>query len=606
MLDSTAHTKIQRVLGMLDQTLAADDVDGALQLFADDCHWRDFVSFTWNLKTLAGKEEVGAMLRACLKQVRPSGWGLPDGEVASSADGVTEGFIRFETAVGRGEGYIKLRDDKIWILLTTLTELKGHEEPRGSRRPLGALHGAHLGDATWLEQREKDRSELGVTTQPYVLIVGGAQAGIILGARLKQLGVPTLIVEKHAKPGDNWRSRYKSLCLHDPVWYDHLPYIKFPEHWPVFSPKDKIADWLDMYAKVMELDYWGHTEATRATYDEGSGRWAVTVVRDGQQITLQPQQLVLATGMSGKPNRPSFPGQDKFRGVQQHSSEHPGPDGLKGKKVVVIGSNNSAHDICGALAENGVDVTMVQRSSTHISRSQSLMKHALGPLYSEEAVAAGLTAEKADMLFAAIPYALLTESLQPSTEAIRKDDAEFYAGLRKRGFMLNFGPDDGGLFALYLFRASGYYIDIGASQLIIDGKIKLASGSQVQALTEDGVLLEDGRELPADLVVYATGYASMNSFAADLISPQVAAKVGKCWGVGSGTPLDPGPWEGEQRNMWKPTQQPGLWFQGGNLAQSRFYSQFVALQLKARMEGMATPVYGLQEVHHRESARGAG
>lgn len=61
---------------------------------------------------------------------------------------------------------------------------------------------------------------------------------------------------------------------------------------------------------------------------------------------------------------------------------------------------------------------------------------------------------------------------------------------------------------------------------------------------------------------------------------------------------DPGPWEGEQRNMWKPTRQEALWFHGGNLHQSRHYSQFLSLQLKARMEGIPTPVYGLQEVHH--------
>ncbi|TAN12574.1 MAG: NAD(P)/FAD-dependent oxidoreductase [Burkholderiaceae bacterium] len=605
MLDSTANTKIQHAIGALDKALATGDIDGALKLFNDDCYWRDFVSFTWNLKTLAGKDEIRAMLKARLADVKPSGWKMPEDEVASSADGLTEGFIQFETAVARGEGYIKLKDGKIWVLLTTMKELKGHEEPAGPTRPLGALHGMHLGDASWLEDREKEKAELGIKTQPYVLIVGGAQAGIILGARLRQLGVPTLIIEKHGRPGDNWRSRYKSLCTHDPVWYDHLPYIKFPQNWPIFMPKDKIAGWLDMFADVMELDYWGHTEARKATYDEKTRTWTVKVVRDGKEITLKPKQLVLATGMSGKPNKPKFPGQDKFKGIQKHSSEYGGDvDALKGKRVVVIGSNNSAHDICGALAENGIDVTMVQRSSTHVSRSQSLMKHALGPLYSEEAVAAGLTTEKADLLFAAIPYALMCESLKPSTEAIKKDDAKFYEGLKKRGFMMNFGPGDGGLFALYLFRASGYYIDIGASQLIIDGKIKLASGSQVKELTEHGVLLEDGRELPADVVVYATGYASMNSFAADLISKEVANKVGKCWGVGSNTPLDPGPWEGEQRNMWKPTQQEGLWFEGGNLAQSRFYSQYMALQLKARQEGIPTPVYGLQDVHHREFARG--
>jgi putative flavoprotein involved in K+ transport len=90
----------------------------------------------------------------------------------------------------------------------------------------------------------------------------------------------------------------------------------------------------------------------------------------------------------------------------------------------------------------------------------------------------------------------------------------------------------------------------------------------------------------------------MNGWAADLISQEVADKVGKVWGLGSDTKKDPGPWEGEQRNMWKPTQQEGLWFHGGNLHQSRHYSVFLSLQLKARMEGIDTPVHGLQEVHH--------
>ncbi|PWQ87774.1 FAD-dependent oxidoreductase, partial [Enterococcus faecium] len=81
-----------------------------------------------------------------------------------------------------------------------------------------------------------------------------------------------------------------------------------------------------------------------------------------------------------KPNVPVLPGQDVFRGDQHHSSAHPGPDSYVGKKAVVIGSNNSAHDICKALYENGVDVTMVQRSSTHIVKSDTLMDIGLGDL----------------------------------------------------------------------------------------------------------------------------------------------------------------------------------------------------------------------------------
>jgi len=347
----------------------------------------------------------------------------------------------------------------------------------------------------------------------------------------------------------------------------------------------------------MELNYWSSTSCKSASYDEASGEWTVVVDRDGEEVVLRPQQLVLATGMSGKANLPQFPGMDRFKGDQHHSSRHPGPEAYSGKKAVVVGSNNSAHDICAALWENDVDVTMVQRSSTHIVRSETLMDIGLSALYSEQAVRDGMTTQKADMIFASIPYRIMHEFQIPLYEQMREVDADFYAGLEKAGFKLDWGADGSGLFMKYLRRGSGYYIDVGASQLIIDGEIKLVGG-QVSEITEDGLRLEDGTELPADLIVYATGYNSMNGWAADLIGQDVADKVGKCWGLGSNTPKDPGPWEGEQRNMWKPNQQQALWFHGGNLHQSRHYSLYVALQLKARMEGIPTPVYGLQEVHH--------
>jgi putative flavoprotein involved in K+ transport len=286
-----------------------------------------------------------------------------------------------------------------------------------------------------------------------------------------------------------------------------------------------------------------------------------------------------------------------FAGEQQHSSEHPGPDAYSGKRVVVVGSNNSAFDICGSLYEVGADVTMVQRSSTHIVRSDTLMDIGLSALYSEEAVAAGVGTEKADMIFASIPYRIMHEFQIPAYEQMRERDREFYDRLQRAGFMHDWGEDGSGLFMKYLRRGSGYYIDVGAADLVADGQVKLARG-QVDHLTRDAVVLADGTELPADLVVYATGYGSMNGWAAELISQEVADRVGKVWGLGSDTAKDPGPWEGEQRNMWKPTQVPALWFHGGNLHQSRHYSLYLALQLKARAIGLDTPVYGLQEVHH--------
>ena len=585
-------------LGQFGEALTANDPARAAALFTEDSFWRDLIAFTWNIRTFEGRDEITRMLGATLSRVQPGGWKITDGEEPAEAGGVTEAWIDFETSDGRGKGQLRLRDGQCWTLLTTLYELKGYEEPKGPRRPRGAEHGANRGRASWLENRDQEAASLGVTQQPYVLIVGGGQAGIGLAARLRQLSVPTIVIDRRARPGDQWRSRYKSLCLHDPVWYDHMPYLKFPDNWPVFSPKDKIADWLESYTRIMELNYWPSTEAKSASYNETTGEWTVTVEREGQPVVLRPRQLVLATGMSGKPNVPSFPGMETFRGDQHHSSAHPGPDAYRGQRCVVVGSNNSAFDICGALWENGADVTMVQRSSTHISRSDSLMEIALSGLYSEEAVAAGMTTEKADLTFASVPYRIMHIFQIPVYEQMRERDRDFYERLEKAGFDHDWGDDNSGLFMKYLRRGSGYYIDVGAADLVANGDVKLVRG-QVDHLTETGVVLEDGTELPADLVVYATGYNSMNGWAADLISPEVADKVGKCWGLGSGTTKDPGPWEGEERNMWKPTQQEALWFHGGNLHQSRHYSLYLALQLKAREASIPAPVYGLQEVHHR-------
>jgi putative flavoprotein involved in K+ transport len=597
MLETAINLQVTKVLGNLEEALQARDVQAVADLFQDVCYWRDLVAFTWNIKTMEGKDQIRNMLENQLPYIKSSNWDIAEGEQATEDGGIISAWISFETDVARGYGLVRIREGKIWTLLTTIAELKGFEEHKGFDRPLGAMHGAGKHRKTWKEERESEASELGYSKQPYVVVVGGGQGGIALGARLRQLGVPTIIVEKNDRPGDSWRKRYKSLCLHDPVWYDHLPYIKFPENWPIFSPKDKIGDWLEMYTKVMELNYWTRTTCKSAKYDEAKKEWAVVVDRDGKEVVLRPKQLVLATGMAGKPNIPDLPGKEKFKGDQHHSSQHPGPDAYKGKKCLVIGSNNSAHDIAAALWENDADVTMVQRSTTHIVRSDTLMEIGLGSLYSEAAVRGGITTEKADLIFASIPYAILHEFQIPLYEQMKDRDKNFYKDLENAGFKLDWGDDNSGLFMKYLRRGSGYYIDVGASQLIIDGKIKLAHG-QVVEIVEDGAILDDGTKLEADLIVYATGYGSMNGWAADLIGQDAADKVGKCWGLGSNTTKDPGPWEGEQRNMWKPTQHAALWFHGGNLHQSRHYSQFLSLQLKARLEGIPTPVYGLQKVHH--------
>ena len=597
--DGSPQARVDFWLARFQAALDARDGAAAGALFATDSYWRDLVAFTWNLKTVEGAPGVADLVDATAAATDASSFHTT--EPPDEADGVVTAWIAFETGVGRGNGLLRLvqedGEDRAFTLLTALYELKGFEEPRGTHRPMGAEHGANKTRQTWKERLQDEAESLGSTVQPYVLVIGGGQGGIALGSRLRQLGVPSLVIDKHERPGDQWRQRYKSLCLHDPVWYDHLPYLKFPDNWPVFSPKDKIGDWLESYTRVMEVPYWSSTRAVSASWSEDKREWTVEAEREGRALTLHPKELVFATGMSGKPRIPDVAGTDVFRGDVHHSSAHPGPDAYRGKKAVVIGSNNSSFDICGALWENDVDVTMVQRSSTHIVKSDSLMDIGLGDLYSERAVAAGVTTEKADLIFASLPYRILHTFQIPAYEAMAERDADFYRRLEGAGFWHDWGDDGSGLFMKYQRRGSGYYIDVGAADLVANGDITLVHG-QVDHLTEDAVVLEDGTELPADVVVFATGYNSMNGWVADLIDQETADRLGKVWGLGSDTSKDPGPWEGEQRNMWKPTQVPHLWMHGGNLHQSRHYSLYLALQLKARFEALPTPVYAVQEVHH--------
>ena len=217
-----AQTRVDTWLSDFEQALTGGDVERASEMFAPECYWRDLVAFTWNIKTVEGRAGVADLLRHTLETTRPGGWRTT--EPPDEADGVTTAWIEFETAVGRGNGLLRLTEAGAFTLLTALYELKDHEEPRGTHRPMGAEHGANKRRKTWREVRQEEAESLGSTTQPYVLVIGGGQGGIALGARLRSLGVPSLVVDKHPRPGDQWRGRYKSLCLHDPVWYDHLPY----------------------------------------------------------------------------------------------------------------------------------------------------------------------------------------------------------------------------------------------------------------------------------------------------------------------------------------------------------------------------------------------
>ncbi|MEP1206152.1 MAG: NAD(P)/FAD-dependent oxidoreductase [Rhizobiaceae bacterium] len=529
--------------------LAAQGDGGAVStLFAPDGFWRDYLPFGWTLQTLEGRAAIADFAN---RHSEETGFSHPEAEDKAAAQ---EGFFRFHTTQGRGRGYIRLQDGLCTTLFTVLDDLSGDTHP-----PDGG-------------------------SDPFVLIVGGGQGGLALGAQLSDLNVPYVIVDKYPRVGDQWRSRYDSLVLHDPVWYDHMPFKPFPADWPVFTPKDQMGDWLEAYAEELDLNIWTSTELKHARFDEVGKNWTADLIKDGQSLTIKPTHIVMALGLSGFPKVPEFPGRDDFAGPQFHSSAYKDGSKFNGKNVIVVGANNSAHDIASDLVRVGAKPTMLQRSSSLVVRQDDYCDRLLGSLYSAEAVQKGITTEKADLLQASIPLRMLEKSHRVIWDGLREERRDYYDKLSKAGFTLDFAEDGTGLGMKYRRTASGYYIDVGAAEMVMDGRIKVSSGQGVSHLSAKTVHLENGDTLQADAVVYATGYGDMTDWVAKLIDRETADRVGPCWGYGSNTKGDPGPWIGELRNMWVPTAQDGLWFTGGNLSQARYYSRLLALQLARRFQ----------------------
>ncbi|MBO4225160.1 NAD(P)/FAD-dependent oxidoreductase [Bradyrhizobium neotropicale] len=580
MIATDVDDRFNKWLGFFNVAVAAKDVDALLILFHPDAFWRDLLAFTWNVRTVEGHGEIRQMLDACLARTAPTAWRQT--RPARLEDGIVEGIVEFETQAARCQAVIRLREGKVWTLLTSMAELNGLE---ASPSLDYVSHGG--GDMAAMAK------------QPYCVIVGAGHCGLGLGVQLRNLGVPTLIIDRRERPSDTWRNRHDSLLLHTPSYFDQMPGFSYPDDWPLHPSKERFADWLDAYQSVMQLDVMTAAECVGAVYDDARGKWRLQVKRRDRAIELNPEQLVLATGLFGAPKIPDIPGKERFKGPQQHASLYRSNPHHRNCRCVVVGSGTTAHDIAADLFAGGADVTMIQRSPTIVMKLERLIE-GFARLYGSEPKAQGMTTDLADLLLAATPLRTVVGVHQKLVKHVKEKDAAFYRRLESVGFRLTFGEDESGVFPQVLRDPGGYYIDVGASELVANGSIKLRSGVGITALREESVVLSDGSELPADIIFYATGY-ERSSFES-ILTPETAKRVGPLWGFGSGTRRDPGPWQGELRNMWKPTQQKGLWFHSGGIGVVRFYSRILALQIKARQAGIATPVYEGEAVRAFEAA----
>ncbi|RDA85025.1 hypothetical protein CP532_4572 [Ophiocordyceps camponoti-leonardi (nom. inval.)] len=586
----------EAVLEALNRACSKADYREAANLFTEQGFWRDHLALSWRFRTVKGRDGICSFLEECAKSrdgFRIKSFSLdassPSRQPAiAPVDAVGEvvgihAFFSFETAVGSGEGLIRLvlqhGQWAIFTLYTSLRRLRGHEELTFDRRPLGVNHGENPGRKNWSDRRRLE-GEVGDDDNLSVLIVGAGQGGLTAAARLKALGLDALIIDQNDRVGDNWRKRYHHLVLHDAVWYDHLPYIPFPPNWPIFTPKDKLAQFFEAYAMLLELNVWMKTTIKSSEWDKHKKRWSVTVSRvmdDGstQTRTLHPRHIIQATGQSGQKYEPQIKGSDSFKGdVFCHSSEFPGArKGTSGKKAVVIGCCNSGHDIAQDYFENGYDVTMIQRSATIVVSTSSVTDIILSPLFKE----GGPPVEDADLMLHSIPIPVFKANQKEATQICRRHDQETLTGLERAGFKLSFGPQDTGFYMAYLEYGGGYYIDVGASKLIADGKIKIKQGQEVVEILPRGVRLADGSELEADEIILATGYQSMKSQTEHIFGSRVSDRVNDVWGINP---------EGELRTMWQDSGHPGFWFHGSNLGMCRYFSRLLALQIKALEEGL--------------------
>lgn len=569
-------------LWQLEQALARGDVAAAAGLFVPDGHWRDVLVFTWHLHTFSGRDHIVSMLDEKLAATAPTGFRLhqrtaPRPVQRAGVDAV-EALFDFETAVGHGKGVVRLVRDRdgvvrAWTLLTALQELRGCEERRGDRRPRGEEYSRNFGGANWLDKRRAEQEYR--DRDPAVLVVGGGQAGLGVAARLKTIGVDALIVDRMERVGDNWRNRYHSLTLHNEVWVNSLPYLPFPDTWPVYVPKDKLANWFEAYVEIMELNFWTSTEFVSGKYDESAKRWDVRLRRgDGSERVMHPRHVVMAWGVSGVPSIPDIPGLEDFEGTTMHSGAFVDGSEWAGRKALVFGTGNSAHDVAQDLYSHGAQVTMVQRNSTTVVNVEPTAQR-IYSLYSE-----GPPIEDCDLVLASIPYPMLVQGYKLGAADMAEEDKELVEGLEAIGFRTDWGEDATGFQMKYLRRGGGYYLNVGCSDLLIEGEIGLLQYSDMDRLTAEGALLRDGTTVPADLVVLATGYKSQQELLRTLCGDEIADKVGPIWGFDAA---------GELRNMWKRTPQEGLWFMAGSLAQCRIFSRYLAVQIKAVEDGLIEP-----------------
>jgi cation diffusion facilitator CzcD-associated flavoprotein CzcO len=550
------------------------------RLFHEDCHWRDVLAFTWDLSAFEGRAAVSSEMTKRQLNVGAHSLNIPEArkpprEVRRVGKDCIEAIFEFSLSIGKGAGIVRLTEAKngellAWHVSTTLQEIDGHAEKIGKNRPTGAAYSRNFGGDNWEDARRK--AVIYDDRDPTVLVIGGAQAGLSIAARLNQLGIDNLVVENWPRIGDSWRKRYHSLALHNSIHLNHLPYMEFPPTWPKYIPKDMLGLWFEFYAEAMEINCWTDTEFVAGDWSAAERRWIAKLrCGDGTEHILRPRHLVFANGVSSYPLIPDLPGLESFKGEVIHSEGFDSGAPWTGKRALILGTGSSANDIALDLHSFDVKTTLIQRGSTTVVSIDPSAR------LNESIFDEGPPLEDCDLIVASATPALMVEAYKQVTQRMLELDREMIEGLKGIGFKFDVGEDETGHQMKYFRRGGGYNLDAGSSALMIKGEIGLLDYGKIEKFVENGVLLKDGSIVPADLIVLATGYYPQEELVRRALGEEMVEKIGQVWGLGE---------DGELNNMFRRTPQEGLWFIAGGLAQVRINSKFLALQIKATELGL--------------------
>ncbi|PMD38029.1 putative flavin-containing monooxygenase [Hyaloscypha variabilis F] len=542
--------------------------------FKDDAVWRDTFALAGTSRTFYGPSPITAAWHETTKRSKAGLFSLNEktARIIRSPLGPhwIQGKFSFETSADPPttcSGIITLvltsaSEWRIWTLRSILEQLKGESNVD----VLARVNGTEQATNGHSEERHFD-----------CIVIGGGPSGLSQGGRLKALGISYVVLDTHPKVGDNWKLRYDSTRLHTSREYSHLPFERtFGPEYQEWLTKDDLAEGYQRWVAKYDINIWTGTTVVSGSWDSSNKKWTLRTKRDGKdEQSITGSFIVVAGGAGGQvPKMPEYPNREKFRGLVLHSAEYRNAFQWKGKRGVVVGTANTGHDVADDMLQAGLSsVTMIQRGNTYILPAEYYKKTA--DLYYNATV----PTEAGDRESLTQPMAIVDLLSQINLHHLTNMERPRFDALEGAGFKL----DRYGSIIDHLYnRMGGHYIDVGTSAKISKGLIKIQTSTPV-SYTETGILFDDGTELEADVVVFATGFeGNMRYLVRDVFGEEIAEQMGDFWGLDK---------EGELNGVWKGTGHPAMWYHGGTIGQQRFYSRFIALQIKAKMLGTPLVVY---------------